>query len=408
MSATETIFSQIESNRKQMVDLQTLLCSIPAIAPESGGEGELKKAEALAGWLKRNSMNEIRMIYAPDKRVPGGRRPNIIVTIPGKKKDANFWIMTHLDVVPPGDMTLWKTPPYETREEDGKLTGRGVEDNQQSMVASIFAALSLQQLAVKPLYTVKLLFVADEEVGSEKGIKYLLKHHSLFRKQDLILAPDIGNKTGSIIEIAEKSILWLRFKTEGAQCHASAPQKGRNAFVAGSALVLKLNGLNGLFTGKDDLFNPPVSTFSPTKKENNIPNINTIPAEDVFYLDCRILPSTGIEAVIEKINELIKEVEDEYNVRITYTVEQRGESESTPEDAPIVTSLMRAIPKVYDTEPKVVGIGGGTVAAPLRNAGYATAAWSRVAQTAHMPNEYCLIDNLVGDAKVMAYIMLEG
>jgi succinyl-diaminopimelate desuccinylase len=408
MSATETIFSQIESNRKQMVDLQTLLCSIPAIAPESGGEGELKKAEALAGWLKRNSMNEIRMIYAPDKRVPGGRRPNIIVTIPGKKKDANFWIMTHLDVVPPGDMTLWKTPPYEVREEEGKLTGRGVEDNQQSMVASIFAALSLQQLAVKPLYTVKLLFVADEEVGSEKGIKYLLKHHSLFRKQDLILAPDIGNKTGSIIEIAEKSILWLRFKTEGAQCHASAPQKGRNAFVAGSALVLKLNGLNGLFTGKDDLFNPPVSTFSPTKKENNIPNINTIPAEDVFYLDCRILPSTGIEAVIEKINELIKEVEDEYNVRITYTVEQRGESESTPEDAPIVTSLMRAIPKVYDTEPKVVGIGGGTVAAPLRNAGYATAAWSRVAQTAHMPNEYCLIDNLVGDAKVMAYIMLEG
>ena len=408
MSTIETIFSQIESNRKQMVDLQTLLCSIPAIAPESGGEGELKKAEALVDWLKRYSMNEIRMIDVPDKRVPGGRRPNIIVTIPGKKKDANFWIMTHLDVVPPGDMTLWKTPPYEAREEEGKLTGRGVEDNQQSMVASIFAALSLQQLAVKPLYTVKLLFVADEEVGSEQGLTYLLEHHSLFRKQDLILVPDIGNKTGSIIEIAEKSILWLRFKTEGEQCHASAPQTGKNAFVAGSALVLKLNGLNGLFTGKDELFNPPVSTFSPTKKESNIPNINTIPAEDVFYLDCRILPSTGIEAVIEKINELIKEVEDEYNVLITYTVEQRGESESTPEDAPIVTSLMRAIPKVYDTGPKVVGIGGGTVAAPLRNAGYATAAWSRVAQTAHMPNEYCLIDNLVGDAKVMAYIMLEG
>ena len=87
MSAIETIFSQIESNRKQMIDLQTLLCSIPAIAPESGGEGELKKAEALVDWLKRNSMNEIRMIDAPDKRVPGGRRPNIIVTIPGKKKE---------------------------------------------------------------------------------------------------------------------------------------------------------------------------------------------------------------------------------------------------------------------------------------------------------------------------------
>ena len=42
---------------------------------------------------------------------------------------------------------------------------------------------------------------------------------------------------GSEIEIAEKSILWLRFRVRGKQCHASTPQKGINAFEAGAELT---------------------------------------------------------------------------------------------------------------------------------------------------------------------------
>jgi succinyl-diaminopimelate desuccinylase len=53
-----------------------------------------------------------------------------------------------------------------------------------------------------------------------------------------------------------------------------------------------------------------------------------------------------------------------------------------------------------------VGIGGGTVGAHLRKKGIDTVVWARIESTAHMPNEYCLIENMVGDAKVMAHIML--
>ena len=46
--------------------------------------------------------------------------------------------------------------------------------------------------------------------------------------------PDAGNENGTMIEVAEKSILWLKFKILGKQTHGSMPEKGINAFKAAS------------------------------------------------------------------------------------------------------------------------------------------------------------------------------
>jgi len=407
MNEIKRVFEQIEAGRRRMIELQTRLCAVPAIAPESGGQGESAKAEALVRWLGNGPLSKIEVYEAPDHRVPSGKRPNVVVTVPGTEA-RRLWVISHMDVVPPGELSLWDTPPYEAVEKNGKLYGRGVEDNQQSLVASVFAAAAIRELGLTPRLTVKLLFMADEETGSEKGIRFLLATESLFRKDDLILVPDIGSENSDMIEIAEKSVLWLRFQTSGRQCHASTPEKGVNAFVAGSELVLRLNRLNEIFASRDPLFDPPVSTFAPTKKDPNIPNINTIPGEDVFYVDCRILPSVGIPAVQREIASAVREVEQEYSVSVSCEEVQKEVSEPTPEDAPIVLALKRSVPVVYPCEPRAVGIGGGTVGAHIRNAGFPAACWSTVDETAHMPNEYCRIDHMVADAKVMAHLMLAG
>ena len=343
MKEMQRVFEQIETGRPEMIELQKLLSSIPAIAPESDGDGESEKAESLVAWLRKIGLSDIEVVDAPDDRVTSGKRPNIIVTIPGHDTGRCFWIMTHLDVVPPGEESLWDTSPYEVVQKDGRLIGRGVEDNQQSMVASIYSAASILESGQKPAVTVRLLFVADEEVGSEKGINYLLAHQNPFKKGDLILVPDMGNPRGSVIEIAEKNILWLKFETSGKQCHASTPQKGINAFVAGSELVLKINSLNQTYSQRNVLFDPPVSTFSPTKKENNIPNINTIPAEDVFYVDCRILPVIKTDEVLERIDGFIEEIRQRCSVTIKYSVKNCSESPPTPEETPLVPILKQAI-----------------------------------------------------------------
>jgi succinyl-diaminopimelate desuccinylase len=98
----ESLRVKAEDKRDEMVALQGLLTSIPAIAPESGGTGEWDKAQALIAQLPRLGFSEHRLYCSPDARVPGGKRPNIVVTLPGATDERTFWIMTHLDVVPPG------------------------------------------------------------------------------------------------------------------------------------------------------------------------------------------------------------------------------------------------------------------------------------------------------------------
>ena len=39
-----------------------------------------------------------------DKRVSSGIRPNFVTTIEGENKNRFTWIITHMDIVPPGEL----------------------------------------------------------------------------------------------------------------------------------------------------------------------------------------------------------------------------------------------------------------------------------------------------------------
>jgi succinyl-diaminopimelate desuccinylase len=409
MTRFDKIAKRLESFRDEMINFQIQLCATPAISPSSGGDGEGKKAEILLNFLKKVNSADIEVIKAPDLDAPAGHRPNILAFFEGKDSSKTIWVMTHMDVVPPGDLAQWKGDPFKAWVEEGKIYGRGVEDNQQDMVASLYALKAFQAENIKPSYNVGIALVADEETGSLKGIDYVLNHSRAFRKQDLIIVPDAGNKDGTLIEVAEKGILWLKFKTVGKQAHASTPHKGINSFKAASYLVTELDNLYKLFRDEDPLFDePPLSTFEPTKKEANVPNINTIPGEDVFYLDSRILPKYAIGDVKAEIERMVKRIEDRFKVKITMEEQQNAPAAPpTAADSAVVGALRSAVEAVYKTKASARGIGGGTVAAIFRRAGFEAACWSKIDETAHQPNEYCRIENLLGDAKVFAHILLQ-
>ena len=406
MDERETLRTRVEEKRDQIIEMQRDLTAVPALAPQNGGTGEWEKAQVVASWLTRLGLGTCESFPAPDSRVPKGERPNLLLTIPGRASDRSFWIMSHMDIVPPGELSLWDSDPYSLVVKGDRLIGRGVEDNQQGLVSSIIAALCVKETGLLPSRTVRLLFVADEETGSDLGIQYIVKKPGLFRREDEALVPDGGSEDGTQIEIAEKSILWLRFRVRGKQCHASTPQKGINAFEAGSHLVVRLGALAERFGSEDALFDPPTSTFTPTKKDANVPNINTMPGEDIFHLDCRVLPRENLDEVMAEIRSICDGIQRDFAVGVDIQQVQRASSPPTPADAPIVSSLKRAIRTVYGVEGRTVGIGGGTVGAFLRKLGIPTVVWGRLGEAAHQPNEYCILGNLMGDAVVMAHLML--
>lgn len=403
----EKVAGIIDGRGDFVIDIQKRIVPVRALAPESGGEGESKKAAVVIEELKKLGVGDIEVIDVPDKRLKDKGRTNLIATIEGKDPAKSIWIMSHLDVVPPGEEKDWESPPWEARVDGDRIYGRGTEDNNQGICSSLVLAKALGEAGVKPDHDLKLLFIADEETGSDYGIQVLVRDHDLFRKDDIVIVPDGGEPDGSMIEVAEKSILWTKFTVKGKQTHASTPERGINAHLAGAAFIVLMQKLHDDFHEKDEVFDPPISTFEPTKKESNVPNVNTIPGEDVFYMDSRVLPLHKLGDVKRKINEYAATIEEKFRVGINMEYVQDVEAPPpTPVGSPVVKVLQEATKAVYDIDARPMGIGGGTVAAYLRKADIPAAVWATMDETMHGPNEYVKISNVLGDAKVFAHVCL--
>ncbi|MGC8689802.1 MAG: peptidase dimerization domain-containing protein, partial [Thermoplasmata archaeon] len=193
-----------------------------------------------------------------------------------------------------------------------------------------------------------------------------------FGKDDEFIVPDAGDSRGDVIEIAEKGLLWICVKVIGKQGHGSRPDLSLNANRIGMKLALSIDErLHYKFSSTNNIFVPPYSTFEPTKREANVQNINTIPGTDVFCFDCRILPSYKVDDVLNEIKDESEYYKKKFGVEVELKLLQK--SDPAPETDPsseIIVKLKKAIKELRGFEPVLIGIGGGTVAAPLRRKGY--------------------------------------
>ena len=107
----------------------------------------------------------------------------------------------------------------------------------------------------------------------------------------------------------------------------------------------------------------------------------------------------------EMIDKVAADIEKEYGVKITYEILQKAQSLPTPPDARVVKLLSESLKETHGIDSKIIGIGGGTVGAELRNEGFDCVVWGTLDERCHMPNEYCIIDNLIKDALTLAVLI---
>ncbi|HQC81868.1 MAG TPA: M20/M25/M40 family metallo-hydrolase, partial [Bacillota bacterium] len=73
-------------------------------------------------------------------------------------------ILSHVDVVPPGDLTIWKTPPFEPTIQNDALYGRGTLDDKGAIIASLYAMKAVKELGIPFKKKVQLILGTQEEV----------------------------------------------------------------------------------------------------------------------------------------------------------------------------------------------------------------------------------------------------
>ncbi|MEM0027291.1 MAG: M20 family metallo-hydrolase [Ignisphaera sp.] len=411
--------NRIDGMHEYAVKLLMDIISKRGVNPDYGGEGEYDKAMYILEVVKSWGLGETKTIYVNDPRAKNGVRPNILVFIRGETSE-KLWIVSHLDVVPPGDLNAWTiTKPFEPKFIDGRVYGRGAEDNGQAIVSSLLAAKAVVDAGAKPRRTIVLAFVSDEEAGSRYGMEYIVSNYpELFSKNDVALVPDYGKSDGRFIEVAEKSILWLKIRFKGFQIHASTPHRGVNSHRIATEFLHLMNILiANRFGSENPLFDPPYTTCEPTMVRNTAESPNIIPGEHEVVVDCRILPEHPVDELLKSFKNIastvkemfLKEIEKNVYPDIEIeTINKFNAPQPTLVDSPIVKTLIQALKELRGVEPVIGGIGGGTLAASFRKLGIPAVAWATLDNTAHMPNEYSKINNLIEDAKIIAYLMLKS
>jgi acetylornithine deacetylase/succinyl-diaminopimelate desuccinylase-like protein len=116
----------------------------------------------------------------------GVARPNVIVDLDVAAKETVL-ILAHYDVVPvPAEQRVrWKSPPHTlTYRADGRLYGRGSNDDLGSGV--ITSLLAMRRLADSEglLRNVRLVVCCDEETGGEGGVEAIKAHDAKLAADD--------------------------------------------------------------------------------------------------------------------------------------------------------------------------------------------------------------------------------
>ena len=400
----QDIYNEIERLNGDMVAALSRICRIPAISPHNGGTGEEDKAKEIEKLVNELGLGKVEWLRVKDEASQTGDRPSLFLEYKGTSK-RRLCILSHVDIVPEGDLSFWAHDPYDPTVKEGRLYGRGVSDNGTALIASLYALAALSNLGITPAFTVCLGFLADEEMGSLYGVKPLIEQ-GLFREDDLVIAPDSGNSEGNFIEIAEKAMLKLEFVVTGKQAHAGRPHTGLNACRVANLFSVELDeALHKAFPEEDDLFNPPVSTFEPTRRLANVPNLNTVPGKERFGFDCRVLPSVSLKDVLSVVNKVKDDIARRSGAEIELKETGADAAAPTSKNSDIVRLLVSSVKEVLNVEPTMGGVGGGTFAAFFRRRSIPAAVWQQVGDTAHQPNEYTEIDHLVNNAKVFASMM---
>ncbi len=393
------VLGKIEESREDMVRIMSEMIRIPAIAPVNGGTGEGKRADMLAGYLE--GYDSIIRDDVRDDLDPSVIRPNILAKKNGKGK-GTVWIVAHTDTVPVGDLKDWETDPFEPVVKDGRIYGRGTEDNGQAVLSAMFASKFIPK-GMLSKRSIGVALVADEETTSKLGIDYLIKKGH-FSEDDVFIVPDWGSPEGDLIEVAEKNLIWLQFNITGKSTHGSTPDEGINAFRVGAEVLAELMAeFKKQFPKEDPMFIPKASTFEPTKSPGTVMNVNTIPGNFEFSMDIRLIPAYSQDDVVAVAERVAKAHEERTGAKISISEIQRhtsGKISST--EGMVFDALMDSIESVVGKRPRPVGVGGATCANFFRKEGYDAYVWQKGGGTLHGPNEYVVIDNMVTDAKVFA------
>jgi acetylornithine deacetylase/succinyl-diaminopimelate desuccinylase-like protein len=374
------------SLRGEVTELLRALLRVDTSNPPGN---ETHAAEILRAYLAESGIS-CRLI----EKVPG--RANLVARLPGGG-GPSLAFLCHTDTVP-AEPEEWSRSPWSGDLVDEEVWGRGALDMKDQVAASAVAFASLAREGFEPPGDLIFVATADEEVGVDVGLQWLVREHPDLVRCDYAINEGagerllVGGRPFYLCAVAEKMTAPFVLRVRGRSGHASQPGIADNALVKAARFVEALGGhrptpelipevrrLLELVLGElppaeealpraratdplvAELVEPLLGlTLSPTIIEAS-KSRNVVPALCEVTVDCRILPGYSPEDVEPSIRALFDGADYELE-----WIERWGGTRSQM-DTPLWNALDDF---VTDLEP-------GARLAPLACAGFTDSHWLR-------------------------------
>lgn len=161
------------------------LVRIPSVSAAGFDAGQVElSAAATANLLEDSGFEDVQLL----NEIPGSH-PGVYGVARGPAGAGRILLYAHHDVQPPGDISLWKSLPFEPTERNGRLFGRGTADDKAGVAVH---AAALQTWKGKPPLEVAVFIEGEEETGSAHLPDFLERYRSLLRA-DAIVVADCSN-----------------------------------------------------------------------------------------------------------------------------------------------------------------------------------------------------------------------
>jgi acetylornithine deacetylase/succinyl-diaminopimelate desuccinylase-like protein len=172
-------------------------------------------------------------------------RASIIAELEGEKNSKPLILLSHLDVVP-ANPKEWSFPPFSGEIKNGYIWGRGAIDCKGLAVVEAVALSLVKRMGIRIQKGVKFISVADEEMGGEKGAKFVVENFDEDANGFCVINEGgagfiIKNRKIYMPCFGEKGPIWLKIKAKGKPGHASMPHKDNPNLILIQALYKILN-----------------------------------------------------------------------------------------------------------------------------------------------------------------------
>jgi acetylornithine deacetylase/succinyl-diaminopimelate desuccinylase-like protein len=392
----------LEDTRDQgLKELEDFL-RIPSISSQPEHADDVRRAAGhLAEQYERIGLANAEVIetaghpvvYADWLRAPG--KPTVL-------------LYGHYDVQPVDPLDLWESPPFEPRQQDGLLFGRGSSDD-KGQIALHWQAIHawLRTTGELPL-NLKVIAEGEEEIASAHFEEFVRANRDRL-KSDYCVVSDTAMvaKGFPAITYALRGLIYFELRVEAASSDLHSGNLGGvapNPAQALAEILVRLKDSAGriLVPGFYDGVRPlseeerrqfarvpfdesalkqtygltalhGEAGFTPTERNWARPTLDVngiwggyqgpgaktiIPAWAAAKFSCRLVPDQDPKALVQALRRYIEEVRPK-TVRVSLSeLSGNGDPWITPVDQPLIQAGRRALRRVYGKDPAMIRAGG--------------------------------------------------